>query len=50
MEVTQNIEWFKQELAPKFKDYEVEYRYYEKGDFGSLNQVEFNSLEKGGNP
>ncbi|HTG55267.1 MAG TPA: hypothetical protein VL943_03280, partial [Niabella sp.] len=28
--------------------YEITYRFYEEGDFGSLNQVVFESSEKGG--
>jgi len=43
-----NIEWFKQEIAPDLSGYEVKYRYFEQGDFGSLHQVEFNSTKLGG--
>jgi hypothetical protein len=43
-----NFEWFKNMFASQFKEFEVKYKFFEKGDFGSLNQVEFNSLEKGG--
>ncbi len=35
-------------MAPTLKDYEIEYRYYKDGDFGSLNQVIFNSPRQGG--
>ena len=44
-----DIEWFKKEIAPIFKGYELNYRYFKEGDFGSLNQVEFNSNKVGGN-
>lgn len=44
-----NIEWFKSELAPQLTAYELEYKYFGEGDFGSLNQVEFNSNKIGGN-
>lgn len=44
-----DIEWFKIKLSPKFKGYELNYKYFEEGDFGSLNQVEFNSKKIGGN-
>ncbi|KAA8473908.1 hypothetical protein BDE36_1109 [Arcticibacter tournemirensis] len=44
-----NIEWFKKEIAPVLTDYEITYKHFEKGDFGSLNQVEFNSIKLGGN-
>jgi hypothetical protein len=43
-----DFEWFKNMFASRFKGFEVEYKFFEKGDFGSLNQVEFNSLKKGG--
>lgn len=49
MEITKDILWFKDNLEPIFKEYAVQYRFYEEGDFGSLNQVEFNSKKKGGN-
>ena len=44
-----NIEWFKKELSPNMKGFELSYRYFEQGDFGHLNQVEFNSKKLGGN-
>ncbi len=43
-----DINWFKQEIEPQLLGYEVTYRYYEQGDFGSLNQVLFESKSKGG--
>ena len=44
-----NIEWFKEELSPNMQGFELNYRYFDQGDFGSLNQVEFNSKKLGGN-
>jgi hypothetical protein len=43
-----DVKWFKQEFESYLKGYEVEYKFFEKGDLGDLNQVEFNSMEKGG--
>jgi hypothetical protein len=43
-----NISWFKKTIEPKLRGYEIKYKFFEKGDFGSLNQVEFNSDAKGG--
>lgn len=43
-----DVNWFKSEFELYLKGYDVEYRFYEDGDFGALNQVEFNSKEKGG--
>jgi len=43
-----NINWFKSVIAPNLNEYEIKYKFFDKGDFGSLNQVEFNSTEKGG--
>jgi hypothetical protein len=48
MEDTKDIEWFKLVIAPTLIGYEITYRFYEEGDFGSLNQVIFNSSKKGG--
>ena len=44
-----NIDSFKAELAPQLKSYKLEYRFFNEGDFGSLNQIEFNSKKIGGN-
>jgi len=44
-----DIEWIKKQMVPKLSKYEFEYKFFEKGDFGSLNQVEFNSEKIGGN-
>jgi hypothetical protein len=43
-----DINWFKEVIAPRLEGYEIEYRYYEEGDLGSLTQAIFNSSEKGG--
>jgi len=43
-----DIEWFKKELAPNMKAYELIFKFFEQGDFGSLGQVEFNSEKVGG--
>lgn len=48
-EVVKDIEWFKKSVEPLLKGYEINYKYYDKGDFGSLNQAEFNSKKIGGN-
>lgn len=32
-EVMKDLEWFKKEVAPLLVDYEIEYRYYNQGDF-----------------
>lgn len=49
MKTNKDISWFKKTIEPNLKDYKIQYRSYEEGDFGSLNQVEFNSKERGGN-
>jgi hypothetical protein len=46
---TVNIQWFSDNIVPKLKGYELNYRFFDEGDFGSLNQVEFNSKKIGGN-
>lgn len=43
-----DINWFKKEMSPLLMDYEVAYKFFENGDFGSLNQVEFNGEKQGG--
>lgn len=43
-----DIQWFKEKVEPVLDDFEIKYKYFEKGDFGSLNQVEFNSSTQGG--
>jgi hypothetical protein len=49
MKETRDLEWFKKEVSPNLKGYELNYRFFIEGDFGSLNQVEFNSKKIGGN-
>jgi hypothetical protein len=44
-----DINWFQKEIEPCLKGYEIKYKFFEKGDFGSLNQAEFNSKKIGGN-
>ena len=44
-----NITWFENEMESKFKGYDFKYKHFDEGDFGSLNQFEFNSKNKGGN-
>lgn len=44
-----DIEWFRSNMAPEFIGYELSYRFFDEGDFGSLNQVEFESKKIGGN-
>ena len=48
MNKTKDICWFKEVVNPKLKEYEVEYRFFEEGDFGSLNQVSIDSEEIAG--
>lgn len=43
-----DISWFKATMASKFIGYDLVYRYYAEGDFGSLDQVIIESTEKGG--
>jgi hypothetical protein len=46
--ITKDIAWFKKEVEPNLSSYEVNYRYFEKGDFGSLSQVSFEREDIGG--
>jgi hypothetical protein len=48
MNIRKDINWFKQRIEPQLSGYELSYRYYEKGDFGSLTQVGFEGKDKGG--
>lgn len=43
-----NILWFKEKIAPNLQGYDIKYRFYKDGDFGSLNQVLFESKTMGG--
>jgi hypothetical protein len=49
MKEVKDIEWFKKQLALNLKAYELIFKFFEQGDFGSLSQVEFNSEKVGGN-
>jgi hypothetical protein len=42
------IEWFKGQLAGAFRNYELKYKSFSEGDFGALDQVEFNTEKRGG--
>lgn len=46
--IMKDLNWFKDTFESHLKGYDIEYRFFEDGDFGSLHQVEFNSNEKGG--
>jgi hypothetical protein len=46
---TKDLDWFKATIAHVLESYQLEYKYYEEGDFGSLNQVSINSATLGGN-
>ena len=43
-----NMAWFQAVIAPRLQDYTLTYRSFEEGDFGPLQQAEFNSAQKGG--
>ena len=47
-EPIKDVNWFKDGIEPKLNGFEVKYKYLEEGDFGSLNQIEFNSKKIGG--
>lgn len=49
MRKKKDIEWFKNEIAPNLGGYNLKYKFFEKGDFGSLYQIEFNSKKICGN-
>jgi hypothetical protein len=46
---TDKTKWFNKSILPLLEGYEINHRFYESGDFGSLHQIEFNSTSKGGN-
>ena len=48
MKSDKDLLWFKS-IVSSLQGYEVECKFFEEGDFGSLNQIEFNSESKGGN-
>jgi hypothetical protein len=43
------IELFKEVVVPTLENYEIKYSNSKDGDFGSLDQIEFNSEKLGGN-
>ncbi len=43
-----DFNWFKEDFFQYLKDYKVDYRFFEQGDYGHLNQVIFNSSRRGG--
>ena len=43
-----NIDWFKVRIAPHLDNYVLNYRHFENGDFGDLDQVSFESEKIGG--
>ena len=43
-----NLQWFKERFIQHFRNYDIEYRYFPEGDFGTLNQINFNSNKYGG--
>lgn len=49
MEHIKNMEWFKDVFSQKLENYDLKYKNFDNGDFGSLEQVEFNSTQIGGN-
>jgi len=49
MKEKKDIEYFKKNLTSKLIGYELNYKFFEEGDLGSLNQVEFNSSKIAGN-
>lgn len=44
-----DLEYYKTNLVPYMEAYEIEYKHFEEGDFGSLTQIEFNNEKQGGN-
>jgi hypothetical protein len=48
MSLNNNLSWFKEAIS-NLKEYKVDYKHFENGDFGALTQIEFNSELKGGN-
>lgn len=43
-----NIQWFKDYVAPYLIDFKITYKFFKDGDYGDLDQVEFNSNIMGG--
>ncbi len=48
MNTSKDVVWFKKTIVPDLQGYEIKHKYFEEGDFGSLDQIEFNSDFKGG--
>lgn len=46
--MTKDLDWVKSTIVPFLTNYEIQYRFFEEGDFGSLTQFIFNSSKKGG--
>jgi len=44
-----DIDYYNNYIASYLKAYEIEYKSFDEGDFGSLEQVEFNNDKRGGN-
>ena len=42
------LKWFKREVVPNLLEYDIMFRSYQNGDFGDLEQVLFDSKQKGG--
>lgn len=49
MDAKQNIDWFEKNIAPILSGYELKFRFFDHGDFGSLSQFEFESTRFCGN-
>jgi hypothetical protein len=43
-----DIIWFKENILPTLREYQIEYRSFENGDFGDVERVEFEGNNKGG--
>ena len=41
--VAYNNVWFKEHIAPQMSTFDIQYRYFSQGDFGSLDEVNFES-------
>ncbi len=44
-----DINWFKKNVECNSSEFEFKYSFFENGDFGNLNRVEFEGKGKGGN-
>lgn len=43
------FDWFRDNIVPALGKYKIEYSFFENGDFGDLNRIEFEGCGKGGN-